>query len=169
MQRYAVAISVADSHNRERRGSEHRRVSPVTKLRFHPVADVGAAPKDGGFILRRHGNGHNIGKRRAVLQPAKLDLLGIKSLVILPGCQDDDRVARRERLDDRPSGLCSAAGTPDNLRDQRKATFPCALIAAVQELIGGNDADKRHVFKIQTLGDHLRTNEDRYLLLPELR
>ena len=65
-----------------------------------------------------------------------------------------------ERLDQHPPALVAAARAAGNLRHQLKRAFRRPEIREVQRRVGIDHADQRDVGKIQTLGDHLRAQQD---------
>jgi len=65
-----------------------------------------------------------------------------------------------ERLHQHPAAARAAAGPPGHLRDQLKRPLGGAEVGQVQRRVGIDHADERDVRKIQSLGDHLRPQQD---------
>ena len=73
------------------------------------VAEFGSTPQHPGLILTGKGDHCYIGKGRAVLHPAQLQLRFIKAVVILLCRQTDDLVLRHQGLDHSLSGRVAPA------------------------------------------------------------
>src|SRR5204862_1551050 len=54
----------------------------------------------------------------------------------------------------------AAASASGDLREKLEGAFACSEIGQMQGEIGVDDSDECHVRKMQTLGDHLRADED---------
>ena len=77
----------------------------------------------------------------------------------------DQLILRSEGLDDRPAGLAAPSAASDDLSYERKCPLTRAVIAAVQALIGRDNADERYIFKVEPLGDHLCADHYGYLFV----
>ena len=71
-------------------------------------------------------------------------------------------------LQDGTSGLIASAASAHHLGDQGKGSLIAAEIPGIQRLVHGQDAYQRHVWKIQSLSDHLRSQHDVILSAAEL-
>jgi hypothetical protein len=86
-------------------------------------------------------------------------LLEKTGIVVMPGMLDG-RTGWREGLDDHlPLGL-AATSTTRNLSQELKSPFPSTEIGRVKAYIGIDNANKGDVREIESLGDHLCTQQD---------
>ena len=91
---------------------------------------------------------NDIGKRRRILKSAQAELCFIKTVIILRGGEAYKLVLRRKCLYDRAAGLTAPSAAADDLGYERKRPLARAIVAAIKALIGGNDTDERHIFKV---------------------
>ena len=91
----------------------------------------------------------------------------VKRVVVLSGREFNDGMLRRHGLHHRRPRLLAAARPADHLRDQAERRLRRAVIAHVQAHIRVQNADERHIFKIEPLGHHLRPKQDRNFFLLE--
>src|SRR5665213_250226 len=91
---------------------------------------------------------------------AEFDFLFVKTVEVMAARVLDRRMKRRERLHKHLALDIAATGATGDLREQLEGAFARAKIRLMQREVGVNDADERDVRKMQTLGDHLRADED---------
>src|SRR5262249_15841784 len=87
---------------------------------------------------------------------------GKASVIVIDGGQDRIMVGRK-RLHENAAPFIAAAGAAGDLGDELKRPLGCSQITKMERRIGVNDADERHIREIETLGDHLRAEQDFYL------
>ena len=68
---------------------------------------------------------------------------------------------RRHGLNQRQPFFFAASGSAGDLRDEAERCLGSAVIAHIQAHIRVQHADQRHIFKIQSLADHLRAEKNR--------
>src|SRR6266568_1742306 len=86
-------------------------------------------------------------------------LLEVTGEIVVP-CKLNRRTKRRVSLHKNFARRFAAAGAPGDLREKLERSFACSEIGQMQCKIGVNNPDQRHIWKMQTLGDHLRADED---------
>src|SRR5262249_52889880 len=79
---------------------------------------------------------------------------------VMPARKLDRRMKRRERLHDHFAFNVTAPGASGDLSQQLKRPFARPKIRLMQGKIGVNDADECDVREVQTLGDHLGSDQD---------
>ena len=87
------------------------------------------------------------------MQPAQAELCFIKAVIVLSSGKANQLILRSEGLDDRPAGLAAPSAASDDLSYERKCPLTRAVIAAVQALIGRDNANERYIFKVEPLSD----------------
>ena len=122
----------------------------------------------GVFLLPRHRHGELVGKGRVSPQLPKLDLRVIEPLIILLRRRLDHVVLGRVGLDHSSSRLTAPSGPPDHLRQQIEGALRRPVVIHIQRRVRAEDTHQRHIFKIQSLGHHLRSQQDRHPLLLKL-
>ena len=86
--------------------------------------------------------------------------------IVLLG-KSNTRVFRHPGLHDHAPGLHPAASAPCELRQQLERAFAGAEIRKPEAHIRQNHTHERHVREIESLGDHLRADQNVDLLLPK--
>ena len=80
----------------------------------------------------------------------------------------DHVVLGRVGLDHGSSRLTAPSGPPDHLCQQIEGALRRPVVIHIQRRVRAEDAHQRHIFKIQSLGHHLRSQQDRHPLLLKL-
>src|SRR5436190_8833105 len=111
-------------------------------------------------MWRAHGDQHRMFERRKIAALAKFEfLLKIPGEIMVPR-KLNRRTKWRVSLYKNLTGCFSTSGAPGNLCEKLERAFPCAKIRQVQREIGIDDSHQRHIRKMETLRDHLRSDED---------
>src|SRR5256885_6543044 len=99
-------------------------------------------------------------ERREIATFTKLELLlKVTGEVVMP--RELNRWTKRcVGLDENLTGRFAAASPARHLREQLKCAFAGAKIRQMEREIGIDNPDQRHVWKMQTFGNHLRADED---------
>lgn len=97
-----------------------------------------------------------------------LHLLIEKALIILPAAGDNREMVRVKRLDDNLPGRLGTAAAPGRLHDQIERHLHAAKVRPGRTGVGVKDTDQRDLRKVQTLGDHLRADQDIRFMPAEL-
>ena len=103
-----------------------------------------------------------------MLQPSQTDLQFVEAVIILLRRQSDDLMLRHHGLDHGTAGLVSPAGTTNHLSQHIKGSLRAAVTVAVQTHVRIQYAHQRHIRQIQSLGHHLRADQHRHFILPEM-
>ena len=80
----------------------------------------------------------------------------------------DHVVLGRVGLDHGTSRLTAPSGPPDHLCQQIEGALRRPVVIHIQRRVRAEDAHQRHIFKIQSLGHHLRSQQYRHPLLLKL-
>src|SRR6267378_1584727 len=99
-------------------------------------------------------------ERRKVAAFPKLQLLlKVTGEIVMPR-KLDRRTKGRVGLHENFTQRFAATGPPRHLGEQLKSSFARPEIGKMQRQIGVDDSDQGHVWKMQTLGDHLCSDQD---------
>ena len=99
-------------------------------------------------------------RRWIIHQHTVCHLFLIKSFVILLCSRLNAIVIRMIALYDRLTCFSPSARTADGLCQQLKCTFCTAIVSSIQRQICRNRTDQRHIRKIMSFNDHLRTYQN---------
>ncbi len=91
---------------------------------------------------------------------SKDNLFAVESIVVLFSRRFYDKMIGLDCLDDDTPFLQPASRTTSHLRHQLKRLFRRAKFACSEKLIGGQNRRQRHVMKVVSFGDHLRSDEN---------
>src|SRR5204862_4085930 len=86
-------------------------------------------------------------------------LLEIAGEIVVP-CKLNRRTKRCVSLHKDFARRFAASGASGDLGQKLERAFARAEIGQMQCKIGVNNPDQRHIWKMQTFGDHLRADED---------
>ena len=89
----------------------------------------------------------------------------IKALVVLPGRALNHFVVRRIGLNNRAPGPAAPAGPSHHLGQQIKSLLRSPVVVHIKGNVRREHAYQRHILKIQSLGHHLSTQENRNVFL----
>src|SRR5207237_7824672 len=92
--------------------------------------------------------------RKIAAFPKLQFLLEVAGEIVMPR-KLDRGTKRRVRLDENFARRFTATGPARDLGEQLKSSLARAEIRKMQRQVGVDDADQRHVWKMQTFGNHL--------------
>ena len=118
-------------------------------------------------MRRANGDQHGVLERREIAPFAKFQLLLKVTGEVVMSRKLDRRAKRRVGLDENFAYRFAAAGPAGHLRQQLESSFAGAEIGHMQSEIRIDDSNQSYIREMQTLGDHLRSNEDVDLAGPE--
>ena len=103
--------------------------------------------------------GHAVVRRVRVLSADGEFLQGERFVKVL-GRQGDAGMFGSERLDENVAPFVTTPGSPGNLCQQLKGAFGRTEVRHVETDVGIDNADQRNVREVESLGDHLRAEQD---------
>ena len=164
MQRHLPAASALDFLNRAghhpQRDHIFFEVRPPLEKRFHqPHGGLGGLP-GGLFVVRFEEQARDQRIWRIKRAAAAAHLLFKKSAVILSARGLHGVVFRIVSLQKDLAGRIRAARAAGHLGEQLESAFRRAVIRQFQHGVRRDDADHRHIWKVQPFGDHLCADED---------
>ena len=146
------------------------RPQETNALRRSVLQDFGDLPAHGlNLLLLRSAEdqAHRARVWRALEGLARLHLLQGEAFEVMLGGEPDRMVLRREGLDDDLPGLLAPAGATRHLSHELEGPLEGPEISLVQRGVGRDDSDYCDVWKVETLRDHLRADQDPDSALPE--
>ncbi len=109
-------------------------------------------------------------RKRRIAQCAPVgNFRRIKTGVIMPRRQLDDRIFGHKGLHDDLAAARRASRPPGHLRQHLEGTFGGERVGQVQAHVRQHNADQRHQRQIQPFGEHLRSDQHIRLMISEMR
>ena len=99
-------------------------------------------------------------KRRIVEEPALLYLLAVEPFVVMLPDKLEDRIGGVESLNPYFAFRAFASRPASHLLQHLVSPFIGTEIRLVEERVGIEHRHQTHIIEMQSLGDHLRTDED---------
>ena len=103
---------------------------------------------------------HKMRARRILQKCAIRDFFPIESLIILRRRGKHAIVLRIVSLNDHVAAKTPASRSPRRLRQQLERSFARPVVVGVKRQIRRQNADQRHIRKIMSFDDHLRSDEN---------
>lgn len=120
------------------------------------------------FVARSREKESQVGVRGVGELTSHFELLIDEAVEVVMPCELNGRAVRGRGLDDDFARHFSATGTASDLGEELEGAFASAEVGGVEREVGIEDADEGDVGEIESLGDHLCSEEDLDLLGAEV-